>query len=111
MMKRRRPSIVCSMFCLLVITPLAASALDAPTFSGPKESEAKYRTDWYACYRDAEKTVPPSVQATGEQGVMVVAVAVAARNKSVADLTVACMRSLGYVPEPAPTTGGKTGGK
>ena len=107
-MPRRWLSIVC-MVSLLLITPLAASAINAPPFTGSGDQEPKYRADWYDCYRDAEKTVPPiTVQGGGQQGAVAVAVAVASRNKSVFDLAVACMQSRGYEVElPPPTTGVK----
>jgi len=100
---------VFSLFCLLTQLAIVTSdavGIDAPPWTGPKEKEANYRTDWYACYRDAEKTVPPlNVQATGEQALYVAAIAMASRNRSVADLTVACMQSLGYAT--TPSTSGK----
>jgi len=82
---------------LIFGVPLSASAIEAPAWSGPKDHEAKYRQDWYACYSEAERTVPAvSVQAAGQQSMTTVALALAMRSNSVRDLTLACMRARGY---------------
>lgn len=116
---RRSPRVMRPWFTILslgalLLTPPGASAIATPPWTGPKDLEPKFRADWYACYRDAEKSVPPiSVQGAGEQGAVAVVLALNSRNQSVADLTVACMHSLGYEVQappsssPSPASGAK----
>ncbi len=102
-MIRRWPCIVLAMLCCLLVGPVSALALEAPAWSGSKQHEAKFRQDWYACYSEAQKTVPPvNLQVAGTQSMVTVALALEDRNRAVQDLTMACMAARGYViPEKA----------
>ena len=95
-MTSRRFHILLAPVWLLALAP-PSLAIDTPTFTGPKHLEAKYRQDWYACYSEAERTVPAvNVQAAGQQAISSVAIALAVRNKSVENLAFACMGARGY---------------
>src|SRR5262249_44593108 len=73
--------------------------------NGPTALEVKLQQDWYACYADAEKTVPSiSVQASGDYGYMSVIAAAKLREKQVQDLAHACMRARGYTSSSGEST-------
>ncbi len=96
-MTTRRPCIAVTMLCCLLAAATSAVAVDTPPWDGPKNLETKYRQDWYACYTEAEKTMPPvNLQVSGDQSMYAVGIAIAARNKSVGDLALACLGARGY---------------
>src|SRR5262245_45786718 len=91
--------ILCAMLTVACLLAVARStgAIDAPPWDGPKDLETKYRQDWYACYTEAEKTVPPlKIQVTGP--IDDVVIAAKSREKAVNDLVLACLGARGYTP-------------
>ena len=83
---------------LILMVPSVALGIERPVWIGLKSLEAKYRQDWYACYSEAEKTIPAvNLQAVGEGSMTTVAMALAVRGNSVRDLALACMDARGYV--------------